>query len=165
MLLQALGFPRHSHNDISPPAVQQTQNVSSSTVVSSGWDVPEAKGKKKKEDKNRRKRENRGYQEHFMLCVYVHTCVAVMGRNRTLFRCVFRLHCCVRSYALGKLINTSHVYTAHMSPAPNGSSTLQRFEHSDAIKMGITFDFYPGLPHMYRRKCVTEFECFLVYTG
>ena len=38
-----------------------------------------------------------------------------------------------------------------MSPALNGSSVLQRFEHSNAIKIrnGIMFDFYPGLPHMW----------------
>ena len=54
------------------------------------------------------------------------------------------------SYALGKLINTCHVYTARMSPALNGSSALQRFERSNAIEIrnGIMFDFYPGLPHM-----------------
>ena len=53
-------------------------------------------------------------------------------------------------YALGKLINTYHVYTACMSPALNGSSALERFEHSNAIKIrnGIMFDFYPGLPHI-----------------
>ena len=37
-----------------------------------------------------------------------------------------------------------------MSPALNGSSALQRFEHSNAIEIrnGIMFDFYLGLPHM-----------------
>ena len=32
----------------------------------------------------------------------------------------------------------------------NGSSTLERFERSNAseIRNGIMFDFYPGLPHM-----------------
>ena len=28
---------------------------------------------------------------------YIHVYVAVPGRNRTLFRCVFRSHCCIRS--------------------------------------------------------------------
>ena len=39
-----------------------------------------------------------------------------------------------------------------MSPALNGSSALQRFEHSNAIEIrnGIMFDFYPGLPHLMR---------------
>ena len=34
-----------------------------------------------------------------------------------------------------------------MSPALNGSSAIQRFKHSDAIKIrdGITFDFYTEL--------------------
>ena len=37
-----------------------------------------------------------------------------------------------------------------MSPALNGISALQRFEHSNAIEIrnGIMFDFYPGLPYM-----------------
>ena len=37
-----------------------------------------------------------------------------------------------------------------MSPALNGSSMLERFEHSNAseIHNGIMFDFYPGLPHL-----------------
>ena len=54
-------------------------------------------------------------------------------------------------YTLGKLINTYHIYTAHMSPALNGSSALERFEHSNAIKIrnGIMFNFYPGLPHIH----------------
>jgi len=38
-----------------------------------------------------------------------------------------------------------------MGPALNGSSALCCFEHSNAneIRNGITFDFYPGLPHMH----------------
>ena len=95
-----------------------------------------------------------------LVCVHIHACVAVPGRNRTLFCCVLRLHCFVRSalafplrrgsYALGKLINTCHVYTASMSPALNRSSALQHFERSNAIEIrnGIMFDFYPGLPHV-----------------
>ena len=37
-----------------------------------------------------------------------------------------------------------------MSPALNGSSTLECFERSNASKIhnGIMFDFYPGLPHL-----------------
>ena len=36
-----------------------------------------------------------------------------------------------------------------MSPALNGSSTLERFERSNVseIRNGIMFDSYPGLPH------------------
>ena len=36
-----------------------------------------------------------------------------------------------------------------MSPALNESSTLERFERSNAseIRNGIIFDSYPGLPH------------------
>ena len=52
---------------------------------------------------------------------------------------------------LGKLMNTYHVYTACISPAFNGSSVLERFEHSNAINIRnrIMFDFYLGLPHMH----------------
>ena len=37
-----------------------------------------------------------------------------------------------------------------MSPAHNGSTALQRFESSNkfAIRNGIMFNFYPGLPHI-----------------
>ena len=51
----------------------------------------------------------------------------------------------------GKVINTCHVYTVRMSPALNGSSTLEHFEHSNVseIRNGIMFDFYPGLPHVF----------------
>ena len=54
---------------------------------------------------------------------------------------------------LGKLMNTYHIYTAHMNPALNGSSALERFECSNAIEIrnGIMFDFYPGLPQIYCR--------------
>ena len=41
-----------------------------------------------------------------------------------------------------------------MSPALNGSSVIQRFEHSNAIEIRnrilLTFDFYMGLPHMWQ---------------
>ena len=60
----------------------------------------------------------------------------IPGRNRTLFRCVFRSHCCVwrerrGSHALGKLINICHVYTARMSPALNGSSALPNTQRNN----------------------------------
>ena len=44
-----------------------------------------------------------------------------------------------------------------MSPALNGSSALQRFERSDAIKIRnrIMFDFYPGLSHMLSVSILT----------
>ena len=91
-----------------------------------------------------------------------YACVAVPGRNRTLFCCVFRAHYHIRSalmqyfryrrgsYVLGKLINAWRVYTVRMGPAPNESSALQRFERGNALEIrnGIMFDFYPGLPHI-----------------
>ena len=54
------------------------------------------------------------------------------------------------SYVLGKLMNTYHVYTAHMSLTLNGSSALGRFKRSNVIEIhnGIMFDFYPGLPYI-----------------
>ena len=44
----------------------------------------------------------------------------------------------------------THIYPARMSPALNGSSVLQCFERSNTVEIcnGITFDFYPGLPHV-----------------
>ena len=88
--------------------------------------------------------------------------VAVLCRNRTLFRHVFRLHRCLcstvslnfrygqGSYALHRFIRYSYIYEARMSPTLNGSSAIRCFKHSDAIKIrdGITFDFYTGLPHV-----------------
>ena len=75
------------------------------------------------------------------------TYVAVLGRNRTLFRCIFRLHYRVPSalaknfhegwgsYVLDKLMNTYHVYIALMSPTLNGSSALECFERRNGIKI------------------------------
>ena len=42
-----------------------------------------------------------------------------------------------------------------MNPTLNGSSTLERFEHSNVseIRNGIMLDFYPGLPHMHGLDC------------
>ena len=50
-----------------------------------------------------------------------------------------------------------------MSPALNGSSVLQHFERSNAIKIcnGIMFDFYPGLPHIVlQQMCLLASSCF-----
>ena len=46
-----------------------------------------------------------------------------------------------------------------MSPALNGSTALQRFEHSNAVEIrnGIMFDFYPGLPHMHVHVITASF--------
>ena len=59
------------------------------------------------------------------------------------------------SYALGKLMNTYHIYTVHMSLALNGSSALEHFECSNVIEIrnGKMFNFYPGLPHMVFNFC------------
>ena len=96
------------------------------------------------------------------ISVLVFMCGTVLGRNRTLFRCVLRSHYRVRSavtqyfryrrgsYALCKLMNTWHVYTARMGPTPNGSSALQRFERGNTLEKcnGIMFDFNLGLPRV-----------------
>ena len=49
-----------------------------------------------------------------------------------------------------------------MSPALNGSSVLQCFEHSNATEIHniIMFDFYPELPHT-EITCMNYFK--LVY--
>ena len=48
------------------------------------------------------------------------------------------------------LIRCSHIYELCMSPILYGSSSLQFFKHSNAIKIhnGITFDFYTRLSHV-----------------
>ena len=91
--------------------------------------------------------------------------VAVPSRNRTFFSLhisIALLHLEVlqhgtsikggaHTYVLGKLMNTYHIYTAHMSPTLNGSFALECFERGNAIKIrnGMMFNFYPGLPHMH----------------
>ena len=39
-----------------------------------------------------------------------------------------------------------------MSPALSGSSAIWHFKHSNGVEIcdRITFDFYTGVPHMYR---------------
>ena len=83
---------------------------------------------------------------------------AVPSRNRTLFYCVFRplscSQCCSAELLLrAKLTHIYHVFM-HLrcgcEPTLNGSSVLQRFEHSNVVEIRnrIVFDFYPGLPHI-----------------
>ena len=50
---------------------------------------------------------------------------------------------------LKRAVSYSCIYTVHISPALNGSSALQRFDHGNAIKIcnGIVFNFLLGLPH------------------
>ena len=51
----------------------------------------------------------------------------------------------VGSYALGKLMNTYHVYTVRMNSALNESSALEHFECGNTIEIrnGIMFRFLP----------------------
>ena len=93
---------------------------------------------------------------HYITITYV----AVLGRNQTLFCCVFRPYYRVQStvaqnfckrrgsYALHRLIRYSCTLSTRMSPALNGSSVLQRFKCRNTIELhnGIMFNFYLGLP-------------------
>ena len=47
-------------------------------------------------------------------------------------------------------INYRCIYIVCLSPAPNGSSEMSRFQRGDVIEIRnrITFVFYSGLPHM-----------------
>ena len=86
--------------------------------------------------------------------------VAVLGRNGTLFRCVFWpryrirsavVHTYVKGGAHTRYVDLLGIDAAHMSPALNGSIALQHFKCGNMVEIrnGITSDFYPGLPHMY----------------
>ena len=100
-------------------------------------------------------------------CMALRKCMGDLGRFVVIHECVFQSHYCVRSalaqnfcqgqgsYILCKRGKYSWVYPAHTSPAVNGSSTLERFERSNAIEIrnGIIFNFYPGLPHMHGLDC------------
>ena len=61
--------------------------------------------------------------------------------------------------------------SAYVSPALNRSSTLERFERSNAseIRNGIMFDFYPGhrLPHIHVQmtKEITQQKQVLYFKG
>ena len=53
-----------------------------------------------------------------------------------------------------RLIRYSCIFVVRMNPALNESAALQHFERSNTVKIcnGIMFNFYPGLPHMWRQK-------------
>ena len=87
--------------------------------------------------------------------------VAVTGRNRTLFSCIFWSHCCVRSalalnfckgWAHMRCVNVVSVdeFTQHVWAPPLTEISRERFKHSNASKIrnGIMFDFYPDC-HAY----------------
>ena len=52
-----------------------------------------------------------------------------------------------------------------MSPALNGSSALEHYEHGNAIEIRkrIMFDFYPGLPHILciNTACWASVNCYI----
>ena len=99
--------------------------------------------------------------------------VAVPGRNRRLFRCVFQSTYRVwsalaqnfrlgwGSYTLCEHGKYSWVYPALMSSALNRSSALECFECGNAmeIRNGIMFDFYLGLPRMYSQNWCNQESC------
>ena len=47
-----------------------------------------------------------------------------------------------------------------MSPALNGSSALQRFERGTTVEIcnGIMFNFYLGLPHVFKVDYISGYE-------
>ena len=89
--------------------------------------------------------------------------VAVPGRNRTLFCCVFRP--CYRAFealshstsvkggAHTRCVDISFIdaVSLRMSPALNESTVLQCFERSNVVEIHnrIMFDFYLGLPKLF----------------
>ena len=87
------------------------------------------------------------------------TYAGVLGRNQTLFHCVFYLYYHIQSAvvqnptkggAYAHYIDLSGIFSACMSPSLNGSCALQHFEHGNMVELcnRIMFDFYPGLSHM-----------------
>ena len=96
--------------------------------------------------------------------------VAVLDRNRILFRLVFREHHRVRraialsfclgrgSYALCGCIRYSCIYIVCMNPTLSGSTALQRVKLGNALEIRnrIIFDFYSGLPHIQ----IVQGKCF-----
>ena len=80
-----------------------------------------------------------------------YTYVAVLGRNLTIFCCIFCIDALIHD------TSTQHVWAPCMRTL-NRSSTLQHFKDCIAIKLHnrIMFDFYPRLPHM-------TFWCFLLH--
>ena len=84
--------------------------------------------------------------EHYSVAYFDHITVTVRSAKTKYF------HYGRGSYALCKLMNTWHIYTARMSPTANGSSVLKRFKRSNAIETrnGTTFNFYLGpVPHIW----------------
>ena len=90
--------------------------------------------------------------------------MAVPGRNRTLFRCIFLP--CYRCSAVLLLRAGAHRRSEAASMPDKSTSayepctkcrstTLQRFEHGNTVEIrnGILFDFYLGLPHIYMYVC------------
>ena len=88
----------------------------------------------------------------------------VLGRNRTLFCCVFWLRYCVRSVVapvfslrvglictekLHQYMYDKSTYRVWASPL---TEVLCYSGNAVEICNGIMFDFYPGLPHIY--KCI-----------
>ena len=69
--------------------------------------------------------------------------VAVLGRNRTLFRCIFPQRYCIRSAVLPLRVGLIRAAKLHqcqislvvsMSPTLNGSTALQRYECGNTVK-------------------------------
>ena len=60
--------------------------------------------------------------------------MAVPGRNRTVFHCVFRPLYWRDTYVLFRLIRHSCILAVHMNHTLNGSFVLQFFEHDNKLR-------------------------------
>ena len=90
----------------------------------------------------------------------LHTQYVALGKNRNIPLHVSTMlsHSKRRSAELPhRLIRYSCIFVARMSPALNGSSALQHFEHGNTVEIhkGMMFDFYPGLPGLWRQESGT----------
>ena len=95
--------------------------------------------------------------------------VAVPGRNRTLFRCVFRSHCCVRSALAVKggthtrWVNSSILATFTQRIWPPPLTEVLHYSASNAATRSnyAMFDFYPGMPQICYMCIITKKKCAL----
>ena len=65
-------------------------------------------------------------------------------------------------YALDKLMNTYHVYTARMSPVLNRSFVLERFERGSTIKICNGIMFFISTQDCYMYVHMHAFNCDIV---
>ena len=98
-----------------------------------------------------------GVQEFFTTC-------GSLGGNQTLLRCVFPCSkCCSAELPLrAGLIHAAEMCQVfmhlrrHTSPALNGSSALQHFEHGNMQQNNVSSP--PGLPHVVKNYCTPAYQ-------